>query len=377
MRLTRIRSRSELSEALTHCKGQFVLTNVHLDTNPAETIRLNVTADRCSYWRGAADRDTCPIDALSFQPGDPSLLMSLEELRRWQENFALVHDCMVSELLGNIPASHSANFSILTALQTASSDIDRIDTLLTSLDVETDLYQIFQRKPRAHDLFSTGDLTNEGNQLLKAFNDAIGVYSRIPELRSYSSERQARRVEDLGPRGQRFRQWMSGHPIALGGNQRLEYVDDELKPLHLSGREFCWHQENSDLRLTSVDLLCENEGIPVWCEVKMQGDSWTTAAVVQILLYGAMIASGHQQRRLERQFPARFASTRPWLAVIVEDREHKDFSTDHANAVGFCRHPLTRETLAPAIDGLHIITVRPADEGWHVTHAETIPLFKA
>jgi len=375
MRLTRVSTPSELASCLANTTGQFVLTSVTFGASPAETIRLNITPSGCTYWRGSTGRGTCQIEDIPFHVGAPSLLLSFDQLRQWQENFFLIQDCIGSVPLGNVPANDKANALVLSNLQSASAELDSLDKLLDSLEVDTGIFYEFMEKTKTRDLFINDDLTQKGRALHEKLCQAAATYNQIPELRSYSADRGGRRKEDLGPKGQRFRQWHNSNPLPIGGGPLMHYVDDEIKPLHLSGRDFQWRQKEGDMRLLSVDLLGNLEGKPVWCEVKVDGDSWTTAALVQILLYGSMIAGSNQQRRLERQFPNRFTDTTPWLGIIVEERDHSDFMADHDAAIGFCRHPDTRTELRKFFAGIHVVRIAARDEGrqiWKVTHSETI-----
>jgi hypothetical protein len=376
MRLARVSSDTQLSTILGNAKGQFILTNVTFHNSPAETIRLNVTLRGWTYWRERTGRQVCDQKPLPFKVSRSSLLFSLGQFRQWQNNFAIVHKFLGDDPLGNMGANDPAALSILPKLQGASNEMHEIDLLLDALEVATPLYKSFARKPRSRKLFTDGDLTDAGKALLSQVCEAVKIYDDIPELRSYDSDRASRRHGNLGPRGQRLRQWHVRKPLPIGGGAELQYVHDELKPLHLSGRHFRWSNRGKDLRLLSVDMLSKCAGKPVWCEVKMAGDSWTTAALGQVLLYGAMISGTNQQRRLEHQFPDKFDSTSPWLGIIVEERDDDAFSADHGKAIGFCRHTHVKDCLKRFFEGIHFLKIAASDangNAWTVTHAETIP----
>lgn len=376
MRIARIVSATELTNILANATGQFILTNVRFGPEPIETIRVNVRNDEWTYWRKSTGRDVCRPDSLPFHVGSPSLLLSFDQLREWQDNFAIVHECIGERPLGRLSANDPAALGTLVKLQEASREMDQIDSLLDTLEVATPLYKSFSLKPNYRHLFAAGQLTDDGKALLGQVRDAVKTYDCIPELRSYDSDRASRRQEELGPRGQRLRQWHSQNELRLGDEFALRYVHDELKPLHLSGKYFRWSTPHEDLRLLSVDMLSECAGKPVWCEVKMAGDSWTTAALVQVLLYGAIVSTSNQQCRLKRLFPLQFTSTRPWLGVIVERRDDTGFSDDHGEAIGFCRDALVKDHLKSFFEGIHFLTVAARDDkghAWEVTRAETIP----
>jgi len=359
--------RSQLHSLLANTTGQHVLTNVSFNNGPPETIRLNATSGDCSFWRCTGKRDTFSVGEPPFQFHYPSLCFSFGQLGQWQKNFAVVHDAIGDFSLGSIPAVDARNKQILCGLQNRTFEIDHIDKLLHELDFDTALYQSYSLKENSL------NLSDGGLELLESFANAVSNYGQIPELRSFSKDRENRRRGDLGPHGQRFREWFSQNSLTLNDNGIIEYIDDELKPLHLSGREFRWNQNEGDLRLVSVDLLCEYGGHPVWCEVKMDGDSWTSSAVLQILFYGSMICSGNQQRRIRRRFYDRFEQTRPMLGVIVEKRDNQDFQSDFESSLQFARHQKTQSALGPYFDGMIFIVIQSDADGWAVKRSEVVP----
>jgi hypothetical protein len=96
----------------------------------------------------------------------------------------------------------------------------------------------------------------------------------------------------------------------------------------------------------------------------MAGDTWTSSAMLQILFYGSMLSNGHQRRRLMRFFPDQFGSTQPWLGIIVENRDDKDFAADFEQAVTFASHSQTRKLLQPHFDGMIFNLLHPENGGW-------------
>jgi hypothetical protein len=363
MRVQRLTNLQNYHSVTGDRKGLHVLTNVSVQDGDAETVRVNLDIPNSSCRRIGSQSKTFPRQKPPFDILCPSLLLSAEQLGQWQGNFASVYDAVGDKLLGNIRNDDSANDAILRKLQACSFEITHIDDLLDTLPVGTALYSSYLAKNARIDLVHGIEPTPVGRRLLDEFETAVAVYSRVPELRHYVVQDDPQ--TDVSPRGQRLRQWLSqGHNLALGDGCTLAYVAHELKPLHLSGRDFCWKQNGGDLRLISVDLLCCYKDQPVWCEVKMAGDTLTSSAVLQILFYGSMLSSGHQRRRLKRFFSDQFGSTRPWLGILVENRTDKDFPTDFEQAVAFASHPGTKEVLQPHFDGIIFSVLDPENGGW-------------
>ena len=352
--------------------GLHVLTNTSFDDGRTEAVRFNLDQPTSSCRRSGVQAGVFPRQRPPFDILSPSLLISVEQLNGWRDNFASVHDAAGEQSLGNIPQNAPANDVILQGVQACSFEIAHIDEILRTLPVETALYSSYQAHPRQIGLIQDTNLTPDGSALLQHFGEAVSVYSRVPELRRYSIQDEA--VEGgPGPRGRQFQQWLAqGHSLPIGDGFVLEYVAHELKPLHLSGGDFRWNQNHGDLRLVSVDLLCRYRKQPVWCEVKMAGDTWTSSAVLQILFYGSMLSSGHQRRRLARCFPDQFENTRPWLGVVAERRDNADFLPDYRQAIAFAEHQAVCEVLRPQFGGLIFVLLQPENEGWGVVESTIV-----
>lgn len=372
MRLLRLHALQEYHSVAAECKGLHVITNVSIQGGNAEAIRLNLDLPNSSYRRIGSPSKTFPRSQPPFDVLSPSLLLSAEQLREWQRNFASVYDAVGDEMLGNIGQNDPVNETILQRLQARSFEMLHIDGLLKKLAMETALYLSYQKKAKKIDLLQGNDPTPVGRTLLQDFDEAVATYSQIPELRHYLVQNDPV-AGDLGPRGQQYRQWLiqgPGMPISDGCS--LECVAYELRPLRLSGKHFCWNQSNEDLRLVSVDLLCRYHDQPVWCEVKMAGDTWTSSAVRQIFFYGSMLANGHQHRRLMRFFGDQFGVFRPWLGVIVEKREDPEFLRDFEQAISFAQHKATRDVLQPHFDGMVFTMIRSDGGGWAVETSTSV-----
>jgi hypothetical protein len=364
MRLERLMHLQDYQSATRKRAGLHVLTNASFDGNSPEAVRLNLQSPNTGCIRAGSRSQAFPREAPPFRILSPSLLLSAEQLNHWASNFAAVYDAIGDQPLGNIRGDDPLNSVLLSNLQARSFEIAYIDNLLETLCVETDLYREYNNHDRASTFLQGNELTSDGRRVLDNFDAAIAVYSQIPELRRYSIQ-DGVRTGNLGPRGQRFREGFSRtRAVSLGNGCALEYVAYELKPLHLSGRDFCWHQETGDLRLVSVDLLCRYGGRPVWCEVKMAGDTWVSSAVRQLLFYGSMLSNGHQQRRFNRFFGDQFDDLRPWLSVLAEFRADTAFLADYEQSIEFIRHRATRDVLQPYFEGVIFALLHPDGEGF-------------
>ena len=372
MRLDRVPNMQEYQAFSRKRTGLHVLTNTCFQDGCPEALRLNLQSPNTGYRRANGSPGTFPRESSPFDILSPSLLLSADQLGLWHSNFAVVSEAVGNKPLGTIRVKDPANDSILRHLQARSFEIAYIDTLMETLPVETALYQAYNRHGKTIGLLHGDTVTVEGASLLRDFESAAAVYCQVPELCRYFVQEDIR-TEELGPRGQRFREWLSGsHTLPIGQEAALEYIGYELRPLHLAGRDFRWKQTAGDLRLVAVDLLCRYQDQPVWCEVKMAGDTWTSSALLQILFYGCMVSSGHQRRRLNRFFPNQFNSCRPWLGILVEKRDDPDFCRDWDQTIAFARHPSSKQVLQPHFDGIIFVLLTQEEEGWGMADSTVV-----
>lgn len=383
-RLRILHSRRDFLAATSEGSGFRVLTNVSFDGAEPETIRLNLASPNSSLRRAGIPnpvrfrRGDAPFDLLS-----PSVLLTADQLRDLQDNFAMVHQAVGDFRLGNVSIGAADHVQILPRLQACALEIVWFDRLLAEQSMDTALYRSNQRHPQSITLMEQNGLSVSGRQMLDQFNDASAVYCVVPELRGYLEQGDIRRGE-LGPRGEQFREWLQGNGAILSNDGRtLEFVAYALRPLRMTGSTFQWKQDlqNSgedagrerDLRRLAVDLLFRFEDQPVWCEFKAagktpvgKGDTWTSSALQQVLVYGSMLCSGNQVRRCRRQFKDEFQSFRPWLGVIVEERDELRFQSDFNQAVAFVRQPDVGQSLQDFFGGFILAQVRKTDSDWSV-----------
>jgi len=244
------------------------------------------------------------------------------------------------------------------------------------LPLETNLYQEYLKHPRSLRLFDGDMVSDTGREMLANFSQATACYVSVPQLREYCIQESVREGE-LGPAGEQFREWfhqvrrLSG-PAAEAG---LEYVAYALRPLRLSGAEFRYNQQDgqpNDIRKLTTDMLCRFRGQPVWTELKMIGDTWTSSALQQIFLYGAMVAGEHQTKRLQSYYGAEFDQGRPWLAVLVEDRDDRAFLEDFDQTLRFVRLTSVKKVIQEHFCGIILAKIKGDDGQWGISEWHAI-----
>lgn len=372
MRIEYLRNSCDYRVSPNDRYGRFLLSNVTFESGIPESIRLNVTHPNSSFRRAQSGVQTFPHNTPPFELLAPSMLFSMNQLSDWQANFAIAHDAIGEVPLGKIKTKDPSLEQILSRFQARAFELAYIDHVLGSQSFQTPLYSKYRKVGKQIELSNGGEPNTAGQLLLEQFEDAASTYAQVPELLSYFDQHGARAGE-LGPRGRQFQEWFSnaGQLAGIDG-VTLEYVAHELRPLRMSGSEFRWNQNEGDLRMLSVDLLCRYRNHPVWCELKMDGDSWTSSALVQVLLYGSMLCSSHQQRRCRRFFSPQFSDFRPWLGIIVEQREDDGFLEDFESALAFTNSNSAREVFQHYINGFLFLVIRPADGCWEIGHQETV-----
>jgi hypothetical protein len=196
---------------------------------------------------------------------------------------------------------------------------------------------------------------------LSAFTESQRVYAGLPVLRGFGTENTGR-GQDLPNKGDaRLRFYMQHNPKnPLAASRPLDYVAYELKPLNISDG-LKWNC-SFDPRTESVDLLLSMAGSPVCTEVKMAGDKFVSAAVVQLLYYASILANERQRDRLAREINKGVLAHGPWLSVIAQQRNDAGFAGDLEEAVSFLRHEETRKTLAPYFSGAAVLVIEEKPE---------------
>lgn len=367
-RLTLIHTQQELVTAVAEKTGRHVLLNAVFDSETPEAIRFNLASPNCSFYSSSHGAQTFTLDEIPFQVLSPAVLLSVSELAEWAANFAFVAEVVGDVSWGQIPQNDPRNDVLLRKLQAVIDQLLEADSLLRDLPVETDLYRSYLKHPRSLRLIDGEGMSAAGQNLLVNFSQAATCYVQVPQLRGYSIQESVREGE-LGPAGEQFRECfqqarrLSG-PAADAG---LEYVAYALRPLRLSGAEFRWEKQTQDARRLSIDLLCRFRRQPVWTELKMIGDTWTSSALQQILLYGAMVAGGHQARRLQSYYGAEFEQGRSWLAVVVEDRDDRAFLEDFDQTLRFVQLPAAKQVIQEHFAGIILAKIKEDDGQWGIS----------
>jgi hypothetical protein len=377
-RIQRLRHYRDFIEATDGASGLQILTNVSFDGNATEAIRLDLASPNSSL-RSSTQRIQFPRSKIPFEVHNPAIMLSSDQLAGLQDNFAVVHEALGDNPLGKISIENSVHESILPMIQAKSYEIDWIDSLLGSLSLDSALYRSYLNHPNAVAVSDQGVAAT----LLADFRQASELYSQLPELRAYLVQGDVR-TKNIGPRGQQFRSWLQeSKTISNESGLALDYVAYELRPLRISGSNFQWKQNivddssptqgvSWDLRRVSVDLLLRFEGCPLWTEVKMQGDTWTSSAMQQILFYGSMLSSGNQKRRCRRHFSDQFQSFQPWLGILVEDQDDSKCLADYEQTVKFASSQSLKSSLEDSFGGIVFGMIQEAPNGWTLSKSKII-----
>lgn len=372
-RLTLIHTQQEFVAAVAEKTGRHVLLNAMVDSGCPEAVRINLASSNCSYYSSSHGAHAFSLNEVPFQILSPAVLLSVSELADWSANFSFVEEPVGEVSWGQIPQNDSRNDVPLQKLQSVIYQLLYTDSLLRNLPVETSLYREYLKHPRSLRLLDGEVMSAVGNSLLANFSQAVACYVQIPQLRGYSIQESVREGE-LGPAGEQFREWFQ-HVHRLSGpadETGLEYVAHGLRPLRLSGADFRWEKQTQDARLLSVDLLCRFRGQPAWTELKMNGDTSTSSALQQILLYGAMVAGEHQAKRLQSIYGTELDSGRQWLAVIVEDRDNPAFLADFDQTLQFVQLPAARKVIREHFAGIILAKINGLEGRWWISEWNAI-----
>jgi hypothetical protein len=385
-RIQCLRHHRDFNEAIEGASGRHIVTNVSFDGNAPEAIRLNLASPRSSLRRRLHPRRYFPRNETPFEIHNPSVFLSSDQLTGLQDNFAVIQEALEGlgdRRLSKTPFDDPIHETILPIIQSISYEIAWIDSVLDSLSLDSSLYRSYLRKSRSVSLFDHQVATEQAVMLLDEFKLASELYSQLPELRAYHVLGDVQ-TDDIGPRGQQFRQWLqSNMTINDGAGIALDYIAYELRPLRIAGRNFQWKMDAlpegmvpqwaaGDLRKVAVDLLLRYQGHPVWCEVKAKGDTWTSSAFQQILFYGSMLSSGNQIRRCHRQFKDEFQSFHPWLGILVEDQDDQMFLADYEQTINFASSQITKNTLKDLFSGIVFAMFRETPDGWMLSRSQFI-----
>lgn len=384
MKIVRCELGQDAASLLRGKKGHMILLNVRVQGSDT-SVCVFIKGPASASWRRSEKCKNFSLDVT--QPGfaatNRTVMLDFNAVNVLSNNFQTIREI--------IPIA-AINVDGRVAVGKLEQDSDDMGTLLSGLERRTDaittieraievplntpVFLLRQQKGQKEVLVVNNGLSEYGNELLAAFEQSQGIYSQLPELRTFGTENE-RLTTCPSQDGALLRDYMKQAPQnPLGTTRPIGFVDYELKPLHMSDG-LTWDC-TGDRRTDSIDLLLVLEGSPVLTEVKMKKDSFASTAAVQLLYYASTMANEMQARRLRREFPGKFphfADHCGWLGIIVENRVHPGFVEDVHSTAAFFQHESTRRTLAPFYRGAVLLVIEKHDEPFCVQRG--IPPFQA
>lgn len=371
--------RETTRELLHRLVGRFIFLNVTVN-GTVSSVCVNIRRDGAAAWRKVEDgvRRCLNLDSPGFGMTDRTLVLSYDDVNTLANNFQVIWEAVPPSAVveggvgvGNVSQTGDDMRLLLAGLEQRSGDILAIeDALVVPLD--TSLLSIRRALSRSVVLTEGGGLSDNAKSVLAAFSESQRVYAGLPRLRGFGIENE-KRGRDVPCRGDgRLRYYLQHNPVnSLATSRPLDYVAYELKPLNISGLK--WNC-SCDPRTDSLDLLMSFGGSPIFTEVKMAGDKFVSAAVVQVLYYASILANDRQKDRLAEEIPG-LRPQPPWICVIAQQRDDSGFASDLDGAVRFLQHQETRDVLSPYFMGAIVLVIQENGEPFCGTRA--IPSFRA
>lgn len=369
-------------EFLSRCTGKFLLLKVRVQ-GQITSVFVNKLQNGSASWRPREKTRRYRLDATwpGFDLTDETIYLSFDCLNRLIENFFAVQDALrrvldvqVVPAIGDIPSDSEEMGRVLKALEEEVPLLNELHALSRhNLNTPSLLHRKSAAKSLA--LVSGTGMTELGVSILEAFEKSQEVYIPLPELRGFGDRNTARVQTVPEMRGAQLRHFMQqakqqNTTNPLQGQFNLEFVAYEIKPLHLTSG-LCWTCD-SDPRTESIDLLLSHLGAPVLTEEKMQGDSFASSGLVQLLHYAAAMANIKQRRRLRREFPE-LVGDEPWLCILVEQRagnERTRFLDDFDQTWRFVQHEECKRILGSRFAGIAMLTVE--DGPWRMVEEHVV-----
>jgi hypothetical protein len=358
------------ADVLRTLVGKHVILNVTTNREPT-SVCVNIERSGSAAWR-RKEKDKkfkLTLEQPGFSLTDNSLILSYELVNVLASNFQSIREALplhesedVRDVaIGTLARDGAEMGKVLGALEMRTADIlNIVEALSRSLD--TPLSAIRYESGRSVRLMAGPDLSEQGNSILRAFSQSQAIYSTLPALRGFGTGN-IRGIGPPGMKGASLRWYMQNNKTnPLGTTPAVNYVDYELKPLNISDT-LKWTC-SADPRTESVDLLLTIEDTPALTEVKMDGDDFTSKAVVQLLYYAAILANHSQAIRLSREFRLP-AFEKPWLCVIAEERQTTNkvnFESDLAQTLDFLRHAESKAYLSPFFAGVAVLIIQKATD---------------
>ncbi|GEM_PF-5489185 len=377
----------ETAAALLHRSlgKRFLLLNVTVD-GLTTSVCVNVQSNGSAAWRKKEEnkKRSLKLDSPGFSLTDRTLVLSYDDVNMLANNFHVIFEAIPSTAVadgcvavGKLPRDGAEMGRVLDALEHRSADILAICNAL-ELSLDTKLLSLRRSLPHNGVRLMIGDrLSDYAGELLSAFSESQRVYAGLPLLRGFGTENTGR-GKDLPNKGDaRLRYYMQHNPSnPLGTSRPLDYLAYELKPLNISDTlkwNCCF-----DPRTESVDLLMSLGGSPLFTEVKMAGDKFVSAATVQLLYYGSILANDRQKNRLAREIKG-FTLQEPWLCIIAQQRDESKaneagFARDLGATLSFLENEETRRALCPFFGGMAVVVIEECSQPFCTTKG--IPSFR-
>ena len=363
--------------------GRFILLNVLVE-GVQTSVCVNKRADGAAAWRRKEDnrRIQLLLDAPGFSVVPQTLALTFGVVNVLANNFhaifeaipVLAVDDQGGVAIGRLPRDGAEMGQLLTNLEQLSKAILEIELSLEQA-IGTPIHALYRNVGHRTLLTNGDDLSEYGKTLLTSFSASQHIYATLPQLRGFGSDNRIQHQPTM--RGALLRYYMQQNSInPLSTSHSLDFVDYELKPLHISDT-LKWNCE-SDSRNESVDLLLSLNSSPVITEVKMAGDSFVSSAVVQIMYYASIMANEQQKARVAREYVG-FTSLDGWLWIIAEKRDEarpgeRGFGNDLRSAITFLEHQQTRTVMSPFYQGVAVAQIQELPEPFCRTR--DIPMFQ-
>ena len=362
--------------------GKHVILNVTTNREPT-SVCVNIERSGSAAWR-RKEKDKkfkLSLEQPGFSLTPASLVLSYDLVNVLASNFQSIREAMplhesedVRDVaIGTLARDGAEMGKVLNALEMRTADIlNIVEALSRSLD--TPLSTIRYELGRSIRLMAGTDLSEQGKSVLAAFSQSQAIYATLPSLRGFGTGNM-RGMGPPGMKGASLRWYMQNNTVnPLGTSPPVAYVDYEIKPLNISDT-LKWTCR-TDPRTESVDLLLTIEDTPALAEVKMDGDDFTSKALVQLLYYAAILANPSQAIRLSREFRLP-AFEKLWLCVIAEERQatnRVNFESDLMQTLDFLRHAKSKACLSPFFAGVAVLVIQKATDLFCSTRG--IPAFK-
>lgn len=351
--------------------GRFILTNADINGDK-KAVWLNIKNASAASWLDSskAQPERLDLSKPPFKTSADTACISYDRLNFLANYFEAIRCRLPSSAFnkanrasfGKIKSLSLDMTFALKQLESSTNDIRKICTAL-SHSIDTPIFNL-RRKKSPSQLIDNEKLTAEGKELLEAFSHSVTIYDSLPRLTSFGTENSKRGSDEPDKRDAKLRYFMEkNRSNPLNGKKILNFVAHELKPLNIAS-SITW-QCSGDPRTDSIDLLLEYDGCPVITEVKMEGDSFASVALVQLLYYSAVLASANQKDRLSRYF-LNVDKSPPHLAVIVENRTIKTFHSDLTSVRNFLGLEATAKTLRQHFGGVFVLLIQENDNGFRV-----------